>query len=297
MKIGIITNETLAQFLIKTFEKINYKSYWISGQNKPLKILKEFKDCNIIYALAPFEIKIYLLAKMFRKKIITHWIGSDALQATTYLKYKFYAKICNLLTDKQLVVSPNIKNEIEGICIKRSEVVPILPKFTSKKISRIEQKNSQFTVLSYIPTNNFDFYGGNEILKLVKDCPDINFWILTLGKSKESNLRNLKYLEFVSPARMNTIYNKCHVLIRYVQHDGFPKMILEAMQKGLQVVYSFPFPFTHHCTSLEQIKEILYELKNNYQINSEGRSYVLKNFCPKANVIMFQKILKEVVEC
>ena len=74
-------------------------------------------------------------------------------------------------------------------------------------------------------------------------------------------------------------------------------MILEAMQKGLQVVYSFPFPFTHHCTSLEQIKEILYELKNNYQINSEGRSYVLKNFCPKANVIMFQKILKEVVEC
>lgn len=296
MRIGIISNKVLAQFLIKTFEKIGYESYWISVRNPLLKILQDFNNCDIIYAHAPYELKVYLLAKLFRKKIVTHWIGTDAFLATRRFKFKLCAQTCNLLTDKQLVVSSNLKDEIESIGIKESEVIPILPKFISGKISTIQQKNSRFTILTYIIPNDFAFYGGNEILELAEIYPDMEFWILSGDYSGKTSLKNVKFLGFIPPDEMNFIYEKCHVLIRYVMHDGMPKMLIEALQKGLQVIYSFPFPFTHHCTSFEEIKKKLYEIKENYLINYEGRSYVLKNYCPNSNQILFKRVFEQILQ-
>lgn len=296
MKIGIIANKMLAQFLIKTFEKIGYEPYWISVRNSPTKILKDFKNCDIIYAHAPYEVKVYLLAKLFRKKIVTHWIGTDAFLATTHFKFKCYSRICNLLTNKQLVVSSNLKEEIESIGIKESVVVPILPKFISSELSTMEQKNDRFTILCYIIQNEFDFYGGNEILELAKIFPDMEFWILSGDFSNLTALKNVKFLGFISPDKMNSIYEKCHVLLRYVKHDGMPKMLIEALQKGLQVIYNFPFSFTHYCTSLEQMKGKLYEIKENYQINSEGRAYVLKYYCQEANQNLFKRVFEQIIQ-
>jgi len=295
MKIGIITNEKLAQFLIKTFEEIGYESYWISIRDSVPKILQDFNNCDIIYAHAPHEPKVHLLAKLFRKKIVTHWIGTDAFLATTSLKFKYLSKLCNLLIDKQLVVSSNLKNEIESIGIKNSVIIPILPKFINEEISKIEQKNCRFTVLSYTAKDRYDFYGSNEILKLAQTLPDIDFWILSSDSEKESHSGNIRYLGIVPLDEMNTIYEKCHVLIRYVKHDGMPKMLLEALLKGLQVIYSFPFPNTYHCTSFEQMKEKLHEIKNNYKINYSGREYVQKNYNSKKNNILFKQIFDEII--
>jgi glycosyltransferase involved in cell wall biosynthesis len=296
MKIGIITNKVLAQYLIKTFEKIGYESYWISVSNTLSKILKDFKNCDIIYAHAPYELKVYLLAKLFQKKIVTHWIGTDAYLATNHFKFKIYARICNLLTDKQLVVSSHLKEEIATIGIKDIVVIPILPKFISSEISTIEHKNERFTILSYIIPNGFDFYGGTEILNLAKIFPDMDFWILAGDFSSKTSLKNVKFLGLIPPNEMDSIYDKCHVLLRYVKHDGMPKMLIEALQKGLQVVYNFPFPHTHYCTSFEQIESKLYELNEKYRINFEGRNYVLKNFCSKVNQTKFKNVFKELFE-
>ncbi|MFX0134056.1 MAG: hypothetical protein ACFFDN_10470 [Candidatus Hodarchaeota archaeon] len=297
MKIGIIANKILAQFIIKTFEEIGYESYLISVRNTPLKILHDFKNCNIIYAHAPYEWKVYLLAKLFHKKVVTHWIGSDGWLATTKSKFKYYAKFCNFFTNKQLVVSSSIKEEIESIGIKNIEVIPILPKFISRNISKMEQKNDNFTVLSYIPTKDFDFYGGKEILKLAKDDHNIKFWILTRSDTIDQySEENVTYLGMVPPNEMDNIYNKCHILIRYVKHDGMPKMLIEALQKGLQVIYNFPFPFVNYCTSLEQIKKKLYEIKENYHINHKGRAYVLKNYRPEDNQILFKRVFDRVIQ-
>ncbi len=278
LKIGILAGEMLSTFLIKTFKEIGYESFWINYRANKYKLLKELNDCDILYTHATLEPKVHILGKLFRKKIINHWIGTDVLIACTNKKYKFYAKMCDMMVSKQLVVSTNLKTELEQIGIETDKIIPIIPKFTSNAIAKIENKNKRFTVLTYLATERPEFYGYGKILKLAERHSDIDFWILTGKFDARKERKNIRYINYVQPNEMNDIYDKCHVLIRNVTHDGLPKMLIEALQKGLHVIYNFPFSHTLYCTTLNEIEAQILKLKNNYQINHAGRNFVLNEF-------------------
>ena len=179
MKVLVIANPKLSEFLIKTFSEIGHTCIRTSKSKGFLNIIKDFRNCDIIYAHAPHDFSVHVLALLFNKKTIVHWIGTDAYSALSNSLIRYKSQLCNLLINKQVVVSQLLKKELNSFGIKKSLVIPILPKFIKNEISNIEQKNKKFTVLTYSIPHRFEFYGGHEIMRLAEKLPDIDFWILS----------------------------------------------------------------------------------------------------------------------
>lgn len=294
MKILLIANPKLSQFLMKTFSEIGHESFRTSKTNGIMSIIRDFQRCDLIYAHAPYDLSIHILAKLFRKKIIVHWIGTDAYTAISNSLIRYKSQLCNLLINKQVVVSQLLKKELNSFGIKNSLVIPILPKFIKNEISNIEQKNKKFTVLTYAIPHRFEFYGGYEIMSLAEKLQDIDFWFLSeCPDDKFRKLKNVRFMGILKATEMDSIYNNCHLLIRYVKHDGTPKMVLESLQKGLQVIYNFDFPHTHYCNSLEHMENKIKYLKDNFSINYPGREFVLQQYSAEHNKMLFKNLFNE----
>ncbi len=66
------------------------------------------------------------------------------------------------------------------------------------------------------------------------------------GESR-GNLR-----EIGRQVRMDALYGQCAVLVRITSHHGLPRMVLEAMAHGLDVISSTRMPSVPYAESLDQ---------------------------------------------
>ena len=125
--------------------------------------------------------RIYRIARLFKLPIITHWVGSDVLNAIQYAKQNTnFIKI-----NKNLIHwagAPWLVDELKSIGIQ-SRFVPLPPHLVDHALSSsCSPLPNTFTVLSYIPDTRPQFYGYNYILRLAKEFSDIQFFITDRAK-------------------------------------------------------------------------------------------------------------------
>src|SRR5690606_14952964 len=154
----------------------------------------------------------------------------------------------------------------------------ILPLVKLKFINEIPPLPAKFTVLAYIPEKSWDYYNGDIILKLAENFPDIDFHIVASGE-RYINLKNVFMHGFIED--LTPFYKSCSALIRLTVHDGLPKMVLEALSFGRQVLWSGALPHCFKTATLEECINVLVILKENPEVNSDGKKYVEKNFNPE----------------
>jgi len=209
----------------------------------------------------------------YKKPIIYHWIGTDVYRFINDRFLKRFLKkqmidsplVCNL------VVSENLKNELEQYRVESS----IIPLTKLKFVNDASSLPKKLSVLSYVPKNRWDFYHGDLITELSIKMPDIDFHILAAGK-ENSGRPNLFLYDFVTDT--NQFYSKCSVLLRITAHDGLPKMVLEALSNGRQVLWNESFPHCFAVNNLDECVEILNKLKLNCPLNTEGKKFVEDSF-------------------
>lgn len=282
IRVGLICYDTQREQLKSMIQDkdieiidLNYKDK--SNIKKLCLMLIEMIRIDILYfGYGCYRINPYLrIAKLYKKKVMCHWIGTDVLRAKEVSNLK---KVQSYI-DYNLACSPIIKEELNQVGIETEEV-PIVPAKMSEDYSKLPKEHS---AIMYLPNGSEDFYGISYLKYAAKKFENIKFYIV--GNDIDMlNLKNVYFLGKISKSEMDDLYDKTTILIRLPQHDGLSLMLLEALIKGKEVIYCYEYPFTRHVTNNEQLyKEINDIISKKPRFNEEGHKYVIENY--KINTI------------
>lgn len=250
------------------------------------EVLEKFDLFHLISSPIPVIRKL----RRYKKPVFYHWIGTDVYRFINdvFIKRFFKKLIINSPIVRSLVVSENLKFELQQYGVESS----IIPLTKLKFVNDVPPLPEKFSVLSYVPKNRWDFYHGDLITELSIKMPDVDFHILAAGK-ENSGRPNLFLYDFVKDAI--PFYKKCSVLLRITVHDGLPKMVLEALSYGRQVLWNEPFSHCFTVKNLDDCIENLNKLKLNCSLNTEGKKFVEDSFKESKIIGNYYKLCQKIL--
>lgn len=217
------------------------------------------------------------LALKFRKKLWMQWHGTDALIAME--RYK-KGTLCRKYIDRAVhfSVAPWIQKELESIGIRNTLLM--------NQWVEIKKQYDDFKELSaycYLPKGREEFYGWEIIKKLAQNNPEIPFYVVGndgIGLMKE---KNIFFLGKLNSNEMEHLQVKSPIYIRPSKHDGYSYMVVEALSKGAEVLWTMPH---ENCLFIDlsadqQIPFLMAINKirdNRFKRNVENIEFVRKNF-------------------
>lgn len=256
---------------------------------EPIKwILRLLKDkANIIHFLwGDNNVALYIIPKLLGKKVIIHWVGTDVLRVK---KKPLVREIIKMVANLHLAVSPWLAEELKQMGIKAT-VIPLIPTYLPKvDITWPSDK----VVHVYLPEGKEEFYGVFDTFNLAREMPDVKFLITAHSGKGMPQLPNITYLGWVDD--MGIVWSKVRVYLRLPKHDGMPLTVIEALQRGKYVVWSYEFPYCIKAELFESTKKSLITALEYSGLNKEGMEYARHTFAPsvviKQTIAQYRHIL------
>lgn len=299
MKIGLAGSATqtshIKEILKEKYDIVDLQSVLERKRTKIgrfIGYLNAAKDVDLIYNVGTYHSIRYSIAKILGKPIITHWIGTDVKNLTEGALRKSELTYVDL----HLVCFKQLQDELKNNGIE-AEMLPVVPAKVNYDICNMPRTHA---VLCYIPTGREDLYGCSEILAMAAKFPDISFYIVdNENKSQFDEYPNISCLGKISFEEMTQLYNKVSILLRPTKHDGLSLMVLEALGKGKQVIWSQTFPYTYPGTDINEVEESLTLLLQSANFepraNLEAHEYVVKNYSPQAYLKTFDQYVQQIL--
>lgn len=233
-------------------------------------------------------------AALLRRSVILHWIGTDLHYIATdrAARERFCQDVLPYVGAHWTVSAENAA-ELQGVLGIESRVVPIV------EYDLLAQNPPPLPPVAgcFMYTGEGEpyesFYGLPEFLQVAKTFPELSFSVLKhSGRGMGSVPGNVRFLGWIED--MGKIYRDHAILIRLTRHDGLPKMVLEALAWGRQVVYSHPFP---HCQRAHNVSEVVRCLtafqEHGIRLNLPGRRFVAEHFSRPRVTQAWQRALAE----
>lgn len=235
--------------------------------------------------------------KVFRwkKKLIIQWHGTDVILAqerkangTIYSQY--------IKSSKHLFSAPWFKDELAGI-VKEGVYAPI--SYTSETGN--DRAYQQFSVMTYFPEDNKDFYGWEIIREAALERPNLEFHIIGASGEGVEVPDNVKFYGWVDKQKLFNMLRSHPVFIRLTEHDGKSLMISQALGMGCEVIWTQPMQNCHYIERaapalLDKLTELEESLKKremspnthniSYAEKELNRMYVMKNFLRELKALM-----------
>jgi glycosyltransferase involved in cell wall biosynthesis len=229
---------------------------------------------------------------LLRKPLVWHWVGSDVIRFRSASPSRrarlqqIHAR--HVLAD--LADSPELAVELEELGI-HATVCRLLPAGVRADVMPMP---ADFTVLSYWSDEQFEFYGGPEILEAARRLPDVEFLIVGAKGEGLSPPPNVKFLGRVQD--MESVYRQTAVFVRMPKHDSVSAMVLEALGRGRYVVANRPFPHCLHAAGSDDLVNALAGLRGQKQSNEAGAAYVRANFNPEHEAAMLARVYRPILD-
>ena len=223
-----VTNKNKFFHKLETFKyKLLYK-YDISFYTRV------FKNESLFLKLLPFF--------NFKRKTI-HIIENLVPYPTNDKEYQYYAKYNAIHSTKTYSISSAVKKSVKkeygidteliyvGVNTNLFKPIP----FENKNNNRLKvlsvgtfQKRKQPDLFADIaklfPENDFYWIGEGELKEKIKN------------KKKLENIKNLYIMDNMIHTDLSKFMAKCDIFLFPSIHEGFPKVIIEAMASGLPVI-------------------------------------------------------------
>jgi len=207
-----------------------------------------------------------------------YWIGGDVLRLVNSKPANRVAlSVLNrILFASHTANSDWLATELRTCGIK-SRPMPFSPVCCGSHWPMSEPP-SPYTILFYSHKDNDHIYLPDQMLRAAANLPDCRF-ICVGDPELTSTLPNVEVAGTVSPEEMQEIYKKSHCLLRFTSHDGFPRMIFEAMAHGLEIVSNLPIPGITRAEDPGDIIPCISKLsESGTRRNLDLRNFVLDNF-------------------
>jgi hypothetical protein len=237
--------------------------------------VQAIRRCDAVYSIAyGFSYRFFALVRVLGKRSVNHWVGTDVWRTISNVAEARRARLTAFLIDKQLAVAPHLVDELASVGLQ-VELVPIIPFLKAPRLRSAQA--GQIRALAYLPDGRPDFYGGDIIYELAKEFTQVPFTVVTGTGRAQTRLPNLEYLGYVPD--IDEVYEQASILIRITKHDGLPRMILEGLARGYQVIYSHGFPYCHQASDFgEAASRLAQIIADGCPVNYDGRRYVLEHY-------------------
>tara|TARA_R110000737_G_scaffold302308_2_gene309403 strand:+ start:1397 stop:2317 length:921 start_codon:yes stop_codon:yes gene_type:complete len=232
-------------------------------------------------------------------KIIKFWTGTDVsnLNDLSFLKKTFSIFFLKRLIKLHLTNSSWLTDELKELSITSQHWISPTPLyFDAKNTSHNELAAKEKIVLIYSNEGREWLYNAELMLKIAKLTPQLKFIFIGNNALKIIDLPNAQSLGVVNQDKMVELYKKSHILLRITEHDGFPRMIIEALYFGLNVIFNNIIP--HTILSTKNTTEIIEKLlsKEVEAVNFLGRDYALKTFSAEQWVSQIQQYSTQLIK-
>lgn len=234
-----------------------------------------FLSADVAHIVWGGDVAVSLVARhLLRKKMVWHWLGSDVVQYANERGFRQSLRryLAAHHVAAHLADSPELAEELKSLGIEAS-VCRLLPNSIEANVMPLPDR---FRVLSYWADNRKAFYGGDIILELASQMPDVEFLIAGAYGKDAPVLPNVNYLGKLS--NLEEIYRKTSVFLRLPEHDSLSAMVLEALARGRYVIYNKDFPYCHRADTLEHVRAKLEEIRRLTEPNRAGSEFVRERF-------------------
>lgn len=209
----------------------------------------------------------FTLLKFFSKKWAHYWIGTDVLNFRSEGSLRRAA--FNYFCKNNIVVAEHLKKELSDF-VNNLFVIPIVTDYKNIEVMALPEKT---TVLAYGSSARKKFYGIDKIEVVAEHYPNVLFKIV--GNFPKLNRNNIEYLGYVD---IDSLWDDVTALVRPTEHDGLPKMVLEALARGRYVAYSYDFPFCDKGKTTKDITFFLETLKTIDKPNYQGSTFIKSTY-------------------
>ena len=208
----------------------------------------------------------FVIGKLCRKKTICHWVGSDSVLSVQNWKRKLQTKIFTKFVDSHISVSTRIKEELDKLGI----VSTVLFHGSDIETEEISMPK-KLGVLVYFIAGREKLYGVDRVIEISKEVQDVDFYFIghfdSTDYKKKYPQNNLHFLGYID---ISEIWSKISVIVRMTEHDGFPKIIVEAYSMGRYVIHNYPLPGVILCNTNKEVVSELKKLQTTKTTNKKG---------------------------
>lgn len=234
---------------------------------------RKLAACDVVYGAGfGFAAKLWALARAMGKRTVNHWVGTDVMLAREDARHRGMAGRARPFIQQHLTVAPWLAEELAEIEIAATIIPIVTPIRFSPRATPAAPG-----ILAYLPDDRAEFYGAEVVRHVAAALPDAPVAVVAGTAARQPALPNVTYLGWTDD--MPALYERYPILLRVAKHDGLPKMVLEALAYGNQVVFEHAFPGCRRARdegeALAQVKAILAE---GCPINTTGAQAVAENY-------------------
>ena len=276
--VAILPSSFFAKKIVKELRKKNEDVILITTSLRNFRFEKKLKSHNVIHFIgSPTVTIVGILAltrfKVWHKKIVVSWIGFDVRR----VKYNFFWRLTTKIFKNFIDV--NITEDEEAVnSLRKANVIAKVQQPPAYSIYQIHDLPKEKKIAIYLPDKlkeNFDFYQGNMIIKLVDEFPNEDFIITGNSGRYFTNKKNVECIKWVE--NMEDIYKQVLAVIRLPIEDTTGATIIEALSMGRTMIASATtFPYCKVVKNYEELKLHLKEILQNPTLNTKGSEYVHK---------------------
>jgi hypothetical protein len=240
-----------------------------------LDLIKLYLKVNVVVIQYYCEIGDYkkrqlAIGSVLGVPITRNWAGTDSLNVVTNSSIQMSALSVNKIIAENITTThQGIVNELDSIDI----CCTILPQLTEFIINLNQNDNifSANNVLVYLPSSKRVFYGSKYIEELINKYPNVTFTIIADDEHYFAHYVNVNSLGWVGKNEMLCVWKRVGLLIRITEHDGCPRMILEALGRGKYVVHNNPnIEGVWFADNQESVEQYFDRYLQQTQVNKEG---------------------------
>lgn len=276
----------LIPVLEQQYNIVNIQKVIDSNRNVFVQILNymiAIMRVDIIYNVytSPFSYRKLRIAHLMRKKIVTHWIGTDVrllMEGKTDIKKLSFI-------NKHVVCFEPLQDDLRTKGID-ADILPITPFNLQFEIARMPKDHA---VIIYMPQGVEMDYGLDQIERVFPKYPQLPFYIVANDdKERFKAFGNVHVLGRLTKDEMENLYNKVSIVIRIHHSDGLSMSILEGMAKGKKIIWNCKYPLCHPGSTTEEICRSLDELlKETPQADKEAHDFIVKEYTREKFLQMF----------
>ncbi len=235
--------------------------------------LRKLARCQIVYGTGfGFAAKLWAACRLMGKRTVNHWVGTDVLLALEDARHRQMAQQAARFIQQHLAVAPWLSVELKSVGIASELAALTTPVRYARRAVR-----GQPGALAYLPDERAEFYGAEIVRTAARELPDLPFAVVAGTAERQPALPNVTYLGWISD--MKPLYEQYPILLRVAKHDGLPKMVLEALAYGNQVIFEYEFPGCHRATNAEEALAVIRRiLAEGCPVNTAGSAFVREHY-------------------
>lgn len=239
-----------------------------------LRLAGEFDICHAVFPTPYFKWVWPLRVRGVR--FVAHWIGTDLYQVKTrplaHLVFRAAAPgIAAHIADAPWLVEDLARRGIDATLVPtisgRMDGAGPMP------------MPDEFAVLAYVPDDRRDFYGWPTVRTVAEAYPDVPVHVVG-GDGPGDAPANVFFHGLTD--EMEPIYGATSALIRPTVHDGLSQMVLEALIRGRQVVWSREFRECMYATTVDEFVRAVGALRADCPFNDAGARLAAEQYSPAA---------------